>query len=174
MNTRATFFVRDRVGIGFGCYGFMPQGPSVRIVDGRPEASSLQDADVAVVGPGKREGVGAGYGCWGENFDAQAKAYRLVFRHGGRAVGRSRDFSLCMSCRSMRSIARIRSTWWRATAARIGCTSFPALGRISRDGSSGSMTGERRPDSYGFSHGRSSRNRSVTVRARPLECDTTP
>lgn len=93
VNTRATFFVRDRVGVGFGCYGFMPQGPSLRIVDGRPEGSSLHDADVAVVGPGNREGVGPGYGCWGDNFDARAKAYRLVFKYGGRAVGRNRDVS---------------------------------------------------------------------------------
>jgi hypothetical protein len=100
VNARATITVIDGVGIGFGCYGFMPQGPSVRFVDGIPKASTLSDADVAVVGPaggvagpggqgGPNVPIGPGplYGCWGDNFDPSAHEYGVRFKYGGRVEG---------------------------------------------------------------------------------------
>ncbi len=50
VNARATFYVHDEAAIGFGCYGFIASGPSVKIVDGFPQRATLSDADVAVVG----------------------------------------------------------------------------------------------------------------------------
>jgi hypothetical protein len=97
VNARATITVFDGVGIGFGCYGFMPQGPSVRFVDGVPKPSTLSDADVAVVGPatlataqdGSKAPLGPGpwYGCWGENVDPSAHEYGLRFKYGGKIDG---------------------------------------------------------------------------------------
>ncbi len=100
VNARATITVIDGVGIGFGCYGFMPQGPSVRFVDGIPKASTLAAADVAVVGPaggaasagsvgGSNVPLGPGplYGCWGDNFDPSAHEYGVKFKYGGRVEG---------------------------------------------------------------------------------------
>jgi len=77
VNLRATYYARNVIGIGFGCNYFFPQ--SVRFVDGIPESSSLSDADIAIVGPGKIHDA-----CSGENFDPTATSYRLVFRNGGR------------------------------------------------------------------------------------------
>jgi hypothetical protein len=97
VNARATITVLDGVGIGFGCYGFMPQGPSVRFIDGVPKPSTLSDADVAVVGPatlataqdGSKVPLGPGpwYGCWGENVDPAAHEYGLRFTYGGKIDG---------------------------------------------------------------------------------------
>ncbi len=97
VNARATISIVDGIGIGFGCYGFMPQGQSVRFVDGIPKASTLSDADVAVIGPaaigqapdGSKVSLGPGpwYGCWGENVDAAAREYGLRFKYGGRVEG---------------------------------------------------------------------------------------
>jgi hypothetical protein len=84
VDQRATLYVENRAGIGFGCYGFIRDGPSVRIVDGRALSASLATSDVAVVGPGNPAGVGPGYGCWGENYDPNLSEFRLVFAKGGR------------------------------------------------------------------------------------------
>ena len=83
---RVTLLVRDVNGIGFGCYWFMPLQQSVRFVHGIAERSSLAEADVAILGPGRAEGTIPNYGCWGENFRADATAYRITFGIGGRVL----------------------------------------------------------------------------------------
>lgn len=93
VNEKATFYVRDVAGIGFGCYSFIENGASVRIIDGFAERASLATADVAVIGPGKPGAeASTGPGCWGENYDSKAASYRLVFRTGGRVLGREPGF----------------------------------------------------------------------------------
>ncbi|MBV8643430.1 MAG: hypothetical protein JO225_05885, partial [Candidatus Eremiobacteraeota bacterium] len=84
VNQRATLHVRDVDGLGFGCYGFLGQGQSIRFVNGHPQRSSLAEADVAIVGPGRYEGTIPGYGCWGENFRDGARDYTMIFGVAGR------------------------------------------------------------------------------------------
>lgn len=86
VNEHVTIQIRNAVGIGFGCYGFIASGPSVKIVDGMPFRATKADADIIETGPGNEQGVGPGYGCWGENFDPRATSYTLTFPHGGRLV----------------------------------------------------------------------------------------
>jgi len=90
VDQHATLYIENRAGIGFGCYGFIRDGPSVRIVAGLAQRASLATADVAVVGPGEQT-EGPAPECWGENFDPHATTYRLVFAKGGR-VGNDGPF----------------------------------------------------------------------------------
>ena len=87
VNKRVTIHVRDVDGLGFGCYGFLGQGQSIRFVGSHPQRSSLADSDVAVVGPGRYEGTIPGYGCWGDNYRAGATDYTVLFAAGGRTLG---------------------------------------------------------------------------------------
>lgn len=88
-----SFYVRDVSGVGIGCYAFIANGQSVRIVGGFAQPSSLAEADVAVVGPGGQGIANLFHECSGENYDPKATSYRLLFRNGGRVANSKSTFA---------------------------------------------------------------------------------